>query len=286
MTHAHQHQHAHSGETDWAAQAELLDLDAEVLHEYLSEVMAWIGEHTASSPARRILDIGCGTGTGTVALARQFEQAEVAALDKSGELLARCADRAREAGVAGRIRTIEADLDQDWPGLGTADLAWASNSLHHLADPDRGLAQLRAAIRPGGLLTVAELDSFPRFLPDDIGLGRPGLEERCHAALAQATAQEVPHLGDDWGARLRAAGFVVLAERTFTIGLEPPLPPAGGRFAQASLRRLRAGLDGQLSAGDLDTLDMLLDDHGPHSLLRRDDLSVRAARSAWIARRS
>ena len=94
----------------------------------------------------------------------------------------------------------------------------------------------------------------------------------------------MPHLGDDWAARLRAAGFVIEAERTFRIGLEPPLPQAAGRFAQASLRRLRSGLDGQLSAADLETLGALLDEHGPRSLLRRDDLTVRAARSAWIAR--
>ncbi|GII59230.1 hypothetical protein Pth03_76190 [Planotetraspora thailandica] len=36
-------------------------------------------------------------------------------------------------GVADRIRTIQADLDQTWPALGPADLVWASASLHHMA---------------------------------------------------------------------------------------------------------------------------------------------------------
>ncbi|MGI9008102.1 MAG: class I SAM-dependent methyltransferase [Streptosporangiaceae bacterium] len=283
MTDTH-HRHDHAAEPDWAAQAELLDLDAEVLHEYLSDVMAWIGRQAAGSPVERILDVGCGTGTGAVALARFFGQAEVTALDKSGELLARCAAKARDIGVAERVRTIEADLDQAWPELAAVNLAWASNSLHHLADPGRGLAELRAIIAAGGLLAVAELDSFPRFLPDDIGFGRPGLEARCHAALAETAAHEVPHLGDDWGARLRAAGFAVQAERTFTINLEPPLPPSAGRLATASLRRLRSGVDDRLDADDLAALDALLDDAGPRSLLRRHDLTVSAVRSAWIAR--
>jgi SAM-dependent methyltransferase len=278
----HHNQHDQASEPDWAAHAELLDLDAEVLNEYLSEVTAWVGQHAGGRTVRRIVDIGCGTGAGAIALARRFDHADVTAIDKSGELLARCAAKASEAGLAGRIAVIEADLDQAWPELGTADLAWASNSLHHLADPDRGLAELRAALRPGGLLAVVELDTFPRFLPDDIGFGEPGLEARCHAAVAQATAQELPHLGDDWGARLGGAGFTITAERTFSIVLEPPLPPSAGRYALASLRRLRGALDDRLSAADRQAVDALLDENDPRSLLRRPDLTVRAVRSAWI----
>ncbi len=55
-----------------------------------------------------------------------------------------------------------------------------------MSDPDRVLADVFATIRPGGLLVVAEMESFPRFLPDDIGFGHPGLEARCHAAAAEA----------------------------------------------------------------------------------------------------
>ncbi|TXS25033.1 helix-turn-helix domain-containing protein, partial [Streptomyces sp. gb1(2016)] len=60
-----------------------------------------------------------------------------------------------------------------------ADLVWASASLHHVDDPAAALTGVRAALRPGGLLAVAELDGLPRFLPDDAVAGRPGLEARC-----------------------------------------------------------------------------------------------------------
>ena len=61
--HHHDHeQHQPGHETDEAALAELLDLDAEVLHSYLSGVIDWVGE-LAGQP-RRILDLGTGTGTG------------------------------------------------------------------------------------------------------------------------------------------------------------------------------------------------------------------------------
>ena len=69
------------------------------------------------------------------------------------------------AGVADRIRTVQADLDQPWPDLGRRRPGLGSASLHHMADPDRPSPQVLAALRPGGLFVVTELDSFPRFLP-------------------------------------------------------------------------------------------------------------------------
>jgi SAM-dependent methyltransferase len=281
----HDHQHRAAGETDPAAMLELLDLDAEVMHSYLSDVIGWVHEWAVDLPYRRILDIGAGTGSGALVLARQFAGASVIAVDMSAPLLQRLTEKARDLGVADRIQTVPADLDAEWPTIDTVDLVWASNSLHHMADPDRVLAEVFSTIRPGGLLAVAEMESFPRFLPDDIGVGRPGLEERCHAAAAERLAGELPHLGDDWSTRLRKARFAVEAERTFAIDLTHPLPAATRRYAQASLQRLRAGLDGRLSADDLATLATLLDRDSTDAVVRRDDLAVHSARTVWVARR-
>ncbi|HEX2806107.1 MAG TPA: methyltransferase [Kineosporiaceae bacterium] len=265
--------------------AELLDLDAEVLHSYLSEVTAWIQDLTSAESPRRILDLGSGTGTGTFALLQRFPGAEAVALDLSAPLLHHLRDKARVLGVADRIRTMQVDLDAAWPAIDPVDLIWAASSLHHLTDPDRVLSDVFAALRPGGLLVVAEMDSFPRFLPDDLQLGRAGLETRIHAVLAEAHARELPNLGCDWGSRLSRAGFTVQAERSFPIVLTAPLPAAAGRYARASLQRIRSHLDTRISADDLATLDTLLDDGGPDGVLHRDDLSVRTTRTVWAARR-
>lgn len=286
--HEHQHpghhQHSHA-EDDQAAMAELLDLDAEVTRDYLSEVMDWIGS-LAGDPPRQILDLGSGTGTGTLALAQRFTGAGVTAVDMSAAMLARLQEKARGLGVTDRVTTIEADLDKGWPGTGPADLVWASASMHHLANPDRVLSDVFAALRPGGLLVVVELASFPRFLPDDIGLGRPGLEARCHAVRARAHAEQLPTLGSDWGPRLSRAGFTIEAERPFIINLTPPLPAAAGRYAQVALARMRSAFGDRLDPSYEAVLDALIDGDGPDSVLRRSDLSVRDERTVWVGARA
>jgi SAM-dependent methyltransferase len=247
-------------------------------------VTAWVRQLAADPPPGRILDLGSGTGTGAFALLERFGQAEVIALDVSAEMLQRLIGQARALGLADRIRAVQADLDTAWPAIDAVDLAWASRSLHHLADPDRVLTDVLTTLRPGGLLVAAEMDAFPRFLPDDLGLGRPGLEVRCRAALAEVRAAELPNLGADWGARLVRTGFTVEAERLFAIELTPPLPASAGRYAQATLGRTRSGLGDRMSADDLATLDTLIGD-GPQGVLRRDDLTVRTTRIVWVARR-
>ena len=280
------HHHGHADDLDSPdAMIELLDLDAEVLHSYLSGAVAWVHHLTADLPHYRILDLGSGTGSATIVLAQEFGNAEVLAVDKSAELLSRITAKALDLGLDGRIRTLQADLDGPWPAIDAVDVVWASLSLHHLADPDRVLRDVFATTRPGGLFTVAEMGSVPRFLPDDIGIGRPGLEERCHAAADELHARELPYLGADWGEFLAKAGFTVVAERTFAIDPEPPLPPATGRYAQVYLRRIRDQLNGVIAAEDLAALGTLIDGDGPGTVLHRPDLGVHGTRTIWVAQR-
>jgi SAM-dependent methyltransferase len=277
----HHHDHHQPGhEPDEEALAELLDLDAEVLHSYLSDVIGWVGELAGAQP-RRILDLGTGTGTGALALARRFEGADVIAVDVSAPMLDRLRAKARDLGLAGRIQAVQADLDAGWPTTGPVDLVWASNSLHHVKDLIRFPAGISPRQRPGGPLARGRWTPFPRFLPDDTA----GTRSTPACPDSQARASELPHLHPDWGPRLSHSRFHHRGPATFAIELTSPLPVLTVHYAQASLVQLRSGLDGRLSASDLATLGPLLDSDGPGSVLRRDDLTIRAARTAWAARR-
>ncbi|WP_230418425.1 class I SAM-dependent methyltransferase [Catenulispora pinistramenti] len=272
--------HSHGGDRpdDEASMADVLDLDAEVVRPYLEELTAWAAGHAKTAP-HTILDIGAGTGTGTLALARRFASADLVAVDLSPNMLDRLQAAAGAAGIADRLRTVQADLDPAWPAaaIGTADLAWASSSLHHVADPDRVLANIYEALNPGGLLVVVEMDAMPRFLPDGV---YPGMEERCR----QAGARNGWNAWPNWTGHLERAGFTVAEERTFAIDLRPA-PPAANRLAHRILGGMRGRLADQLPPEDIAALDRLLDPADEEFVLRRGDLEVRSARTAWAAHR-
>ncbi|MFI6291285.1 class I SAM-dependent methyltransferase [Nonomuraea sp. NPDC050790] len=262
---------------------QILDLDEEVLAEHLAAVTGWL---PVEKPPAHIVDLGSGTGAGTFALLDRFPGAHVNAVDAAPEHLRRLREKAERRGVGERVRTLGADLDQDWPDLGRPDLVWASASLHHMADPGRALRTVHDLLAPGGLLAVVELAGFPRFLPEYAPEDRPGLEERCHVAGERRHAERLPHRGADWGPMLTAAGFALEGERTLTVSIGASGSEAVGRYALAALRRIRGGVADVLDPEDLAALDRLLDVGGPHSVLRRDDLAVRTERTIWAARRT
>lgn len=284
--HPHTHTHdgsAHSHDADAAPPGlpEILDLDAALFAPHLTALIGRIA-CLAGDDVRHIVDLGAGTGTGAFALLERFPTARVTAVDNSPAMLERIVATARERGFGDRVRTLEADAGAGLPGVVDADLIWASASLHHLDDPATALAGIRAALRPGGLLAVAEVDGMPAFLP---GGGEAGaLEARCRTALDGLHAERLPHRGADWGTLLTAAGLSVEQERAERWELRAPLPEGAGRYAFLVFERIRGALEGRVGTEDLAALDRLVGG-GPEDVRHRDDLVVRSTRETWLARR-
>jgi SAM-dependent methyltransferase len=286
------HQHGGAAADNYT---DLLEWDAEVLHDYWSAALDWVREAADGAIRARLLDLGSGTGTGAIGLAQRFPGAEVVALDISPVSVARVSAKAAGLGLGSRVRAVEADLDLGWPDLGWAaapapdapvlDLTWASMSLHHMADPGQVLRDALGATRPGGLIAVAEFSQPLRFLPDDLGFGRPGFESRIAETLGHAHTELMPTLGSEWAPRLAEAGWHVVAERDFPIDLDPPSHPDAPRYARAWFARLSEGLAGRLETGDHATLTELLDESSPRSVLRRANLHIRGVRTVTLARR-
>ncbi|MFJ8632456.1 class I SAM-dependent methyltransferase [Streptomyces sp. NPDC093568] len=284
MSHPSSHTAHHEHEQHTGDQVEILDLDAEVLAEHTASITAWL---PLEADPRQVVDLGCGTGAGTLALLKRFPGAALTAVDASAAHLRRLGEQAAAAGAADRVRLVEADLDATtWPELGTSELVWASASLHHLADPDRTLRQIHDLLAPGGLFAVVELAGFPRFLPEGAPDGADALEERCHGALDHHHAARLPHRGADWGTKLEQAGFTLEGRRTLAVRIGPPATAAVRRYAFAGLRRMRGNVASALSPEDLTALDELLDADSPHGILRRGDLVMRTERTVWAARRA
>lgn len=274
--HAHDQHHEHEHPRE-AAMAAMLDLDARLLQKHLQEIFDWTARHQPA-PAT-IMDLGAGTGSGTLGLLRTFPQASVVAVDQSEFMLAHLGKAVAEQQLSDRVDTLRVDLDASWPELADVDLIWAASSMHHMSHPAAILRRIGTALAPKGLLVVVEMDALPRYLPNDLGFGTPGLEQRLHDAVGFAGWNAHP----DWAPAIRDAGMVIAGQRTFAYNTEDNREMIA-RNVQAFLSRVRTRLEDALSPEDLATIDQLLESHGPQSLTRRTDLSMRGSRTVWAAR--
>lgn len=291
-TPSHAHAHAEGdGGLDWAAMADHLEGEAELHIPSVEEAVAWLGELSAGGGVGRVLDVGSGPGVATSVLARAFPGAETVAVDGTPALLERAEQRAGQQGVT--VTGLRAALPEDFAKLGEADLVWTRNVIHHLPDQQGALDAFARTLRPGGLLAVVEDGLGPRFLPRDIGLGRPGLQARLDAAredwFTQMRAALPGHVevAEDWPTMLAGAGLRYTGSRTFLTEYRAPLDASVRVHLQDRLERARAALAEQPGAGaaeDLAVLDELLDGESPVGILQRPDAFYLAATTVHTGR--
>jgi ubiquinone/menaquinone biosynthesis C-methylase UbiE len=143
------------------------------------------------------VDVGCGGGHFTLGLARMVgPEGKVVAVDLQERMLERVRRRAERAGLLPRVRLHRCDP----ASLGLevrADFVVASWMVHEVPDRLAFLRQLRALLKPGARLFVAEprLHVSAAAFESTVALaGEAGLEveSRPHVALSRAVVLRNP----------------------------------------------------------------------------------------------
>ncbi len=151
----------------------------------LTGLFPYLGQRDIAWPAGpRILIAGCGSGRHPIATASRFENSSLLAIDLSLPSLAFAFRRAAEYGLYS-IYFAQADILK----LGEFDKRFeiieAVGVLHHLENPEQGLAILKGLLVPGGFMRLA-------FYSE---LGRRGV------VAARALAEELEFEPDKEGIR-------------------------------------------------------------------------------------
>ncbi len=106
-------------------------------------------------PGARLVDVGCGGGWSSIALAQAFPQAEVVGVDVDAPSIEMAQRHAEQAGVSDRVSFQLADAS----GLGESaqyDAGFFFECVHDMPRPVEVLAGVHAAVKPDGVVVVMD----------------------------------------------------------------------------------------------------------------------------------
>ena len=117
----------------------------------------------------RCLDVGCGGGDVTVALARRVPHGRVVGTDLDATQL----DLARKEAEEGSFTNVDyrvADVMTPPSGddRGAYDVIYVRFLLTHLPDPEAALVNITAQLAPGGALVIEDIDFRGHFCDPDV----------------------------------------------------------------------------------------------------------------------
>lgn len=130
--------------------------DPTILDAATAEIVTWLDRQSLIGPQADVLDLGCGIGRMTVALAGKVRS--VLGIDVSGAMVREAERRCAGLANVGLAVTNGADLAA-WPDS-TFDLVLAVDSFPYLVQAgvaEQHAAESRRVLRPGGALVVLNL---------------------------------------------------------------------------------------------------------------------------------
>ena len=157
-----------------------------------------------SSPLQ-ILDLGCGTGTGSVQLKRTFRKAQVVGMDTS---LAMLSQVRRKSSMLRPLKAVYGDIGALPFAARSADMVFSNLASYWCPEPMAMFAEFRRVMRPDGMLLFS---TFGPATMNELGEAWAGVDEEV----------ELPVFPDllEIGNALVAAGFrePVMDRETITL---------------------------------------------------------------------
>ncbi|MCA8883775.1 MAG: methyltransferase domain-containing protein [Rhodobacteraceae bacterium] len=154
-------------------------------------------------PGGSVLEIACGTGRNLIKVGQAYPQAQLYGLDISSEMLRTARTNLDRAGMADRVKLIQADACNFDPetGFGVAkfDRIFLSYSLSMIPDWQGALREAARHLAPGGQLSVVDFGQQEK-LPKWFFAGLRMWLEKFHVTPRADLPQEFQSLAASLGA--------------------------------------------------------------------------------------
>jgi SAM-dependent methyltransferase len=128
------------------------------LHELASTWLPAVSEidrRLRAAPPARVLDLGCGLGASSIALARVYPHAQVLGVDLDQASVTEARAQAAQAGVADRVVFVVGDAAQV-ASEAPFELVTVFEALHDMGDPVGALRAARGLLAADGQVLVAD----------------------------------------------------------------------------------------------------------------------------------
>lgn len=114
----------------------------------------------------KIADIGCGTGSASILLAKQLN-AQVTAVDFLPEFIEVLKDKAEKEGLSEKIATIVCSMEDLPFSREEYDLIWSEGAIYNMGF-EKGVNEWKQFLKPDGLLVVSEITWLTEKRPSEI----------------------------------------------------------------------------------------------------------------------
>ncbi len=114
----------------------------------------------------KVLDIGCGPGMQTIALANNFE-CEITAIDTHQPFLDALAMRASNIGISNKIRPVNMSMFKISFEDGAFDIVWSEGAIYIIGF-EKGLRAWRKYVKSGGFVAVSEVAWLTEEPPNEV----------------------------------------------------------------------------------------------------------------------
>ena len=179
--------------------------------------------------AQSILDIACGTGDFSLAIAgRMHPDSRITGLDLSEGMLAVMRDKVAKAGLEGRISCEQGDSEAMRFADASFDVVTIAFGIRNFAHREAALREILRVLKPGGRLVILELSVpenrflrwgynlyFKHFVP---WIGGRISGDRAAYTYLPASVQTFPGRRE-WTATMAGCGYAQVRHKAFTLGL-------------------------------------------------------------------